>query len=246
MRLAEAQMGAEPRKADVDADVRILNDMKRKATRALETLLKTPRIKQMKADNDATFKGFEKLMQGVITSGHPALSISQNDDKTFLCRTVGLTLGGLPELYCRDISPKLLESLKAIFNDLIIDALRGEKHKLEPGRKVFAQRFALKYELVEHDNELEWTCPIWVVLEAAMSAPIKAVELVVLEAEQWTKGKGVRFCAVCKKSDVECSLKVCVTCKTVKYCSKECQVRHWKQGHKTWCKQLAASAHSTA
>ena len=131
-------MDAEPQ-ADVD-DHRTVNYMKSTATRVLETLRKDPRIIQ----EDPTFKGLEQLMQGVITNGTPPLSLSQHDNKTFLCRTVGQCLVGLRELFCREISPKLLESVKAIFNDLICDALRGERHKLEPGRKVLAQGFALK------------------------------------------------------------------------------------------------------
>ena len=30
----------------------------------------------------------------------------------------------------------------------------------------------------------------------------------------------------------------CSLCKSVKYCSRECQAAHWKAGHKQDCKQL--------
>jgi hypothetical protein len=45
------------------------------------------------------------------------------------------------------------------------------------------------------------------------------------------------ICANCgKQGDKENSLKQCVRCKVFSYCSKECQVKHWKAGHKVDCK----------
>ena len=38
-------------------------------------------------------------------------------------------------------------------------------------------------------------------------------------------------------------LRKCSECRAVSYCSRECQVRHWKEGgHKRECTQLAAAA----
>ena len=34
-------------------------------------------------------------------------------------------------------------------------------------------------------------------------------------------------------------LKHCIRCKCVAYCTKPCQVAHWKAGHKLVCKQMA-------
>jgi hypothetical protein len=48
------------------------------------------------------------------------------------------------------------------------------------------------------------------------------------------------LCATCgKKGDEEKkeTLKVCARCKTFHYCSKHCQVKHWKDGHKLDCKE---------
>ncbi|KAL4435207.1 hypothetical protein ABPG77_001889 [Micractinium sp. CCAP 211/92] len=47
-------------------------------------------------------------------------------------------------------------------------------------------------------------------------------------------------CALCGLDAVE--LKKCTACKSVAYCSRECQVKHWRQpgGHKPECKALAA------
>jgi TPR repeat protein len=36
----------------------------------------------------------------------------------------------------------------------------------------------------------------------------------------------------------EIVIKRCVQCKSIGYCSKECQVKHWKMGHKTDCKRV--------
>lgn len=45
------------------------------------------------------------------------------------------------------------------------------------------------------------------------------------------------ICANCgKQRDKECVLKACARCKVFSYCSKECQVKHWKAGHKADCK----------
>ena len=50
----------------------------------------------------------------------------------------------------------------------------------------------------------------------------------------------VARCAFCR--DCGAALKICNTCKHVKYCSIACQRQHWPS-HKTECKQRAASLH---
>lgn len=46
------------------------------------------------------------------------------------------------------------------------------------------------------------------------------------------------ICANCGKrgGTKECVLKTCARCKAFSYCSKKCQVTHWKAGHKVDCK----------
>ena len=46
------------------------------------------------------------------------------------------------------------------------------------------------------------------------------------------------MCANCTKleSDLGCKLVRCGKCKQTKYCSKECQVQHWKKAHRKQCK----------
>lgn len=48
----------------------------------------------------------------------------------------------------------------------------------------------------------------------------------------WSKEE----CLTCKASDVK--LKKCNACQKVYYCSKECQTKHWKCGHKDECRDL--------
>ncbi|KZT41808.1 hypothetical protein SISSUDRAFT_205287 [Sistotremastrum suecicum HHB10207 ss-3] len=42
-----------------------------------------------------------------------------------------------------------------------------------------------------------------------------------------------RFCAGCFRPSV--GLKVCSRCESVRYCSDQCQKRHWTHGHKEEC-----------
>ena len=42
-------------------------------------------------------------------------------------------------------------------------------------------------------------------------------------------------CAQCKKSALAETLNRCAKCKLYRYCGKECQVKHWKAGHKKDC-----------
>lgn len=48
---------------------------------------------------------------------------------------------------------------------------------------------------------------------------------------------GKRFCANCHKSaaDIPGPLKHCAKCKAIWYCSKECQVKSWNEGHRMDC-----------
>jgi hypothetical protein len=46
-------------------------------------------------------------------------------------------------------------------------------------------------------------------------------------------------CHVCKKIEEHCeNLRCCSKCKSRSYCSKECQHKHWKTGHKIECRNL--------
>ena len=58
--------------------------------------------------------------------------------------------------------------------------------------------------------------------------------------------KTIICCANCGKGE-ECSgdLKLCVACKMVKYCNRDCQIAH-RPEHKTACKKRAAELHDKA
>jgi hypothetical protein len=72
-----------------------------------------------------------------------------------------------------------------------------------------------------HDEEGKNTLPVDI-LEMKNTLPI----------DIWK-----HICANCgKERDKECALKQCARCKAFSYCSKECQVKHWKAGHKADCK----------
>jgi len=56
-----------------------------------------------------------------------------------------------------------------------------------------------------------------------------------------------QVCACCKKGSMPTNtLKKCSACKRVLYCSKECQSRHWKEGHKKVCKKLQTAVSMAA
>jgi MYND finger/Sel1 repeat len=44
-----------------------------------------------------------------------------------------------------------------------------------------------------------------------------------------------------RKDNADTRFQSCSKCKSVKYCSRECQVEHWKNGHKSQCKTLEKS-----
>ena len=48
-------------------------------------------------------------------------------------------------------------------------------------------------------------------------------------------------CAGCGKHYERTALKRCSKCLGVAYCSRECQVAHWKGGHKQHCQEIAAA-----
>jgi hypothetical protein len=233
LRLAQAEAGTTAAKTRERVEFK---DMKSKARIGLEALRNNRRVR-------AALPGFEEILRHIVATGEAALSASQNGDDTFHTRTVGLSLIGIQEIFVRNVPRKLLDSIHTIMHELVCEGLSGAIEKLEPGRMVLAQRFAIKYELVDRTQQSKevWSCPIYIALEKLMGnempSKVKAVELVVLNTAEWSKGKGVRACAACQKSEADCELKSCARCKVVKYCSRDCQVGHWK-AHKAICKAL--------
>ena len=72
-------------------------------------------------------------------------------------------------------------------------------------------------------------------------ASLPACELDTLKV---IKGTGVP-CSGCSRLSAQ--LRKCSGCRQAAYCSRECQVRHWKEGgHRRECAQLAAAAGGSA
>lgn len=75
----------------------------------------------------------------------------------------------------------------------------------------------------------------WMVMKIKRTAPdLQDVPDVAKILHKWTLR-----CAQCGDTSEETKnkLKVCSRCKAFSYCSKECQVKHWKAGHKKDCKK---------
>lgn len=67
------------------------------------------------------------------------------------------------------------------------------------------------------------------------------------DAKCWTCGRGEvatktpeSAAGVSEETAGSCDevLKKCGACKMARYCSKDCQTRHWKEGHKRTCKAM--------
>lgn len=75
---------------------------------------------------------------------------------------------------------------------------------------------------------------------------VRDQEKINIEEEEWTNGLGTLKemlgpnCNKCKKgsTDEARKLQLCGGCRTVQYCSRDCQKADWKN-HKTFCKHLA-------
>lgn len=64
------------------------------------------------------------------------------------------------------------------------------------------------------------------------------------EQEEQSSRAGRSTCANCTASSIQ--LQVCSRCKSVRYCSKECQASHWKEGgHKKVCNVIVVVAQKT-
>ena len=54
-------------------------------------------------------------------------------------------------------------------------------------------------------------------------------------------------CSACGKTETKTAkLKLCNGCRSTKYCSKDCQKRAWKEGHKLACKAIIKAGKTPA
>lgn len=60
-----------------------------------------------------------------------------------------------------------------------------------------------------------------------------------------TVNSNTTFCSYCNKPEpTNTKFNKCKGCRSVSYCNRECQIKHWKtrpSGHKKQCKKLAAA-----
>jgi hypothetical protein len=48
-----------------------------------------------------------------------------------------------------------------------------------------------------------------------------------------------RFCVNCDRTSEGGKFRVCMGCKSARYCSRACQIAHWKAGHRDVCRSLS-------
>jgi len=59
-------------------------------------------------------------------------------------------------------------------------------------------------------------------------------------ASKTPRPKHLSVCGHCQETN--CQLQNCSRCKDIAYCSRECQIKHWKLGHKLVCKPAKTTA----
>jgi len=86
--------------------------------------------------------------------------------------------------------------------------------------------------------------------KAAAAEAERAVEAAAAAraADAAAKASAARACAHCGKERGQpgVALKPCARCKAAVYCGKDCQLAHWRAGHKAACVPLAAATEAAA
>jgi hypothetical protein len=77
-------------------------------------------------------------------------------------------------------------------------------------------------------------------LKAALQEHEGAIEnLKMLDEAEGKTTPTLPCCAACGTHETtRRPLKTCTRCHTARYCNSDCQMNHWKEGHKRECKQL--------
>jgi len=77
-------------------------------------------------------------------------------------------------------------------------------------------------------------------LKAALEGRKNAINILeILDKREGKTTPTLPCCAACGTfKTTRCPLKNCKQCHLVQYCNRECQMKHWKEGHKRDCKRL--------
>lgn len=115
-------------------------------------------------------------LKRLAKTGQP-LILDFGDKRECKLATFGLSLHGVPELYCAWPCPSMRNAAAGVLQDLILTALNGEaKDKFAVGRMVYAQRFGVAYGIVPAGPVDD--SPLFSFLETHGSAkPVFALEL---------------------------------------------------------------------
>jgi hypothetical protein len=72
-------------------------------------------------------------------------------------------------------------------------------------------------------------------------------DLKMLDEEEGKTTPTLPCCATCgTPKTTRRPLHACSQCHTTHYCNRDCQMKHWKAGHKRVCKRLKAAAEAQA
>jgi TPR repeat protein len=86
-------------------------------------------------------------------------------------------------------------------------------------------------------------------LKAALQEQEEAIKnLKMLDDQEGKTTPTLPCCATCgTPKTTKRPLNICTRCRTVRYCNRDCQIKHWKEGgHKRECRRLKAAAAAAA
>jgi len=132
-----------------------------------------------------------------------------------------------------DLKSKLQDIYKELYPRSLLDFSQARLWKVTPDCKLTDFHPTAKSILIESAQLL----PNKTVLEEAQVAD-EDIIIVEFKQKDWTiHNKPQEICISCRKIG---NMLNCASCKSVKYCSKECQRQHWKY-HKELCKKVRES-----
>ena len=141
---------------------------------------------------------------------HPARVSASGETPLQICALADAALGALPE------DPALTAMLQTAMRPW-----HRKRHGLFP--RTFAARRVVPLLLVHQRHEQQ-------------QVRVMLTQDLWLKVVPFLPRFGAGHCAYCgKAAAVGAKLPRCARCRTAKYCSSECQIAHWKGGHKQVC-----------